>query len=84
MARRCKGSDTRRRWDLFDVYSQEQKATSMSRCTAIPCAIFGRLLLEGLIESPGVHPPEHFGANSALVDRVLAEHEMRGIRYRAS
>jgi len=72
------------RWDLNEAYSQEERATSMSRTTALPCTIMARMLLDGTFSEPGVHPPELLGSNKAIVDRMLGELAKRGITYTAT
>ena len=69
------------RWDLLDRYSEAERASSMSRCTALPCAIVARLLAAGRYAEPGVHPPEHLGPVPGLYEHVLSELEQRGVCY---
>ncbi|MDF1839050.1 MAG: saccharopine dehydrogenase C-terminal domain-containing protein, partial [Planctomycetota bacterium] len=72
------------RWDLYEPYSQAERATSMSRTTALPCTIMARMLVDGTFAEPGVHPPEMLGSNKAIVDRMLRELAERGITYSAT
>ncbi len=72
------------RWDLYEGYSQEERATSMSRTTALPCTIMARMLVDGTFTEPGVHPPELLGGNKTIVDRMLSELSQRGITYTAT
>ena len=65
--------------ELLDHYSQGERATSMSRTTALPCALFARLLAAGTFSRPGVHAPEALGADEALVEHVLAGLRARGV-----
>ena len=74
------GNPTEYRWDLADRYSKEQQATSMSRTTALPCAIAARWLLDGEFAKPGVHAPEVL-ATGGLPERMLQELEKRGVSY---
>jgi saccharopine dehydrogenase-like NADP-dependent oxidoreductase len=69
------------RWDLLDYYDNEKGQSSMSRTTGFPAASIGRMLVDGTIDTPGVHPPESFGANETVVYRLLAELEARGVNY---
>ena len=69
-------------WDLLDRYEESTRTSSMARTTAFPCAIVARLLADGSIGAPGVHPPEDLAAVPGLVERVLAEHGRRGVDYR--
>ncbi len=72
------------RWDLYEAYSQEERATSMSRTTALPCTIMARMLVDGTFTEPGVHPPELLGSNRTIVERMLSELAERGIAYTAT
>ncbi len=75
------GIETRITWDLLDYYDAATGATSMSRTTAFPCAIFARMIARGELQRPGVAPPELLGHDKALVERVLGELMERGVRY---
>lgn len=66
-------------WDMLDVH--DGSATSMARTTAFPAAIVARMMLEGLVKGPGVVPPERLGQDGELFDRLIAEHERRGVHY---
>lgn len=68
-------------FDVLDRYDRESGTTSMARTTAYPCAIVARLLLDGTWARPGVFAPEELAAAPGLVERVLAEHRARGVRY---
>ena len=67
-------------WDLTDVYSREERASSMARTTALPCAIVARWLASGELSAPGVHAPEVL-ATGPWPERMLAELEARGVTY---
>jgi len=41
----------------------------------------GRMIVDGTIDIPGVHPPETFGSNSTVVNRLLAELESRNVKF---
>jgi saccharopine dehydrogenase-like NADP-dependent oxidoreductase len=75
---------TRLQWDMLDRLDPATQATSMSRATAFPCSILAQMILKGEIEARGVNPPELLVSQAGLVDRVLAEHEKRGVHYRFS
>jgi len=76
------GSGRKLVWDLVDRYDSATQTTSMARTSGFPCAIVARLLADGTIAEPGVHPPEHLSSIPGLVQRVLAEHARRGVHYR--
>jgi saccharopine dehydrogenase-like NADP-dependent oxidoreductase len=69
------------RWDLLDYYDNENGQSSMARTTGFPAASIGRMIVDGTINMPGVHPPETFGGNEIVVNRLLAELEARGVSY---
>lgn len=68
-------------YDVLDRYDRESATTSMARTTAFPCAIVGRMLLDGTWDRPGVFAPEELAPAPGLVERVLAEHRSRGVHY---
>ncbi len=68
-------------WDLLDYYDAEKDQSSMARTTGFPAAAMGRMLADGTIHAPGVHPPETFGENEHVVTRLLAELEARDIQF---
>ena len=74
------GAPTRLAWELLDYYSQPERATSMSRTTALPCTQFARMLLDGRWDRPGVVSPEAVGADETLTNDVLSGLADRGIR----
>lgn len=74
------GRRTRVVYELLDTYSRTERATSMSRTTALPCALFARWLASGRWSRPGVVAPEIPGRESALVDDLLAGLAARGVR----
>jgi saccharopine dehydrogenase-like NADP-dependent oxidoreductase len=69
-------------WDLLDAYDPASGLRSMSRTTAFPATIMARLVAGGSFTRPGVHPPETVGAEPGLLDAVLKELEVRGVRCR--
>ena len=68
-------------WDILDYYDAKQDQSSMARTAGFPAASMGRMLVDGSIDLPGVHPPEIFGANDVVVQRLLSELEERNVRY---
>jgi lysine 6-dehydrogenase len=76
------GVRTRVMWDMLDMHDGER--TSMARTTAFPAAIVARMILDGAVKGPGVIPPERLGQSPELFDRLIAEHERRGVHYTCS
>ncbi len=74
------GNRIRYTWDLYDQYDPGQRITSMSRTTAFPCALVARLLADKRYNEPGVHPPEHLGADAELFDYVLEGMTSRAVQ----
>lgn len=75
------GQRTRYTWDLLEYYDHHMQATSMSRTTAFPCTIMARMVARGEYRRPGVITPELVGQEPGIVERMLQEHEKRGVRY---
>jgi lysine 6-dehydrogenase len=69
------------RWDLLDYYDSGKDQSSMARTTGFPSAAIGRMIADGTIDSPGVHPPEFFGGMNEIVDRLLSDLESRNVRF---
>ncbi len=72
------------RWDLLDYYDSGKDQSSMARTTGFPSAAIGRMIADGTIDSPGVHPPEFFGGMNEIVDRLLSDLESRNVRFNRS
>ncbi len=73
--------DMRVRWDLLDHRDATAGHSSMARTTAFPATAMARMILDGTLSQPGVHPPEALAGEDAAVQRLLAELEVRGIAY---
>lgn len=73
------GKSVRHQWDLLDYFNKG--ATSMSRTTALPCAIIARMIANDEITMRGVITPELLGPQTGLVDHVLHELGQRDIAY---
>lgn len=69
-------------WDLLDYYDAEKDQSSMARTTGFPAAAMGRMLADGTIRTPGVHPPETFGGNELVVQRILSDLQERGVQFK--
>lgn len=65
---------------LFDEHDAATGHSSMARTTGYPCALVARMILEGRICEPGVHPPEMLGRDEALVGDLLRRLATRGVR----
>jgi len=69
------------RWDLLDYYDAAAGQSSMARTTGFPAASIGRMIADGTIDRPGVHPPETFGDAEEIVLRLMSELESRDVRF---
>lgn len=74
------GATVRHIHHLFDQNDEATGHSSMARTTGYPCAIVARMILEGRIKEPGVHPPEALGRDEGLVRDLLRRLETRGVR----
>ena len=75
------GVPTRLTWDLYDRLDPGTGFSSMARTTAFPCTIMARMMLDGSIDDPGVHPPEDFAGRSEVLENLLAGLKLRGVEY---
>lgn len=67
-------------YDLYDEYDHETHTSSMSRTTAFPATIVGRMLVRGELKEPGVFPPEKLSPQPGFFDHVLAQLKARNVR----
>lgn len=66
-------------FDLFDAYDPTTKTSSMARTTAFPATIVGRMIAEGRIHEPGVHPPESIARIPGVFEAVVESLKSRGV-----
>jgi saccharopine dehydrogenase-like NADP-dependent oxidoreductase len=66
-------------YDLYDEYEPTTGMTSMARTTGFPCVIVARMLAEGSLNMPGVHPPEVLGMQQGMLSKIIAEMAARGV-----
>lgn len=71
-------------WDLLDRYEPATNLRSMSRTTAFPATITARMVADGVFRCPGVHAPEVLGAQLGMLERMLCELEIRGVRCKSN
>ena len=67
------------RYDMLDRFCETTKTTSMARTTGFPCAIMGRLIMEGKYNRKGVVPPEFIGQNHETFHVLMDELGKRGV-----
>jgi saccharopine dehydrogenase-like NADP-dependent oxidoreductase len=78
------GKRKRITWDLLDKTNPKTRETSMARTTGFPATAMARYMLAGKLNRPGVHPPEAFGRDRAVIDHLMAEQKERGVVYKES
>ena len=75
--------DGRRLQYQFSLYDEKDMKTfypSMSRTTGFPCVIVGKLIAEGILNNPGVNPPEMVGKNGKAVEIFINELKKRNVK----
>ena len=75
------GVPTRVQWDLYDEYDPTTGFLSMARTTAFPATIMARAIESGMVERPGVHPPEVLADVPGLLEHLFAGLAVRGVEY---
>ena len=75
------GKKKRITWDLLDKTNPKTRETSMARTTGFPATSMARYLLAGKLDKPGVHPPEAFGRDQAVISHLMSEQRERGVVY---
>ncbi|MGC4113304.1 MAG: saccharopine dehydrogenase C-terminal domain-containing protein [Myxococcales bacterium] len=68
-------------WDLLDKTNPKTRETSMARTTGFPATSMARYLMAGKLNKPGVHPPEVFGRDQAVINHLMTEQRERGVVY---
>ena len=66
-------------YSLYDEKDMKTLFPSMSRTTGFTCVITRRLIAEGILNMPGVNPPEAIGKNHNSVERFIEEMKMRNV-----
>ncbi len=73
------GRQVRLHMDLVDHFDAENGLLSMARTTGFTATAAARLILDGLFDRPGVHPPEALGFENDLCRLLLEMLGRRGI-----
>ena len=73
------GSKRLLRYDMLDRFCETSKTTSMARTTGFPCAIMGRLIMEGKFNRKGIVPPEFIGQDHETFRVLMDELSKRGV-----
>ena len=65
------GEKVKHVYDLFDVFDDETKTTSMARTTGYTCTAAVNLLAEGLFAEKGISPPEYIALSDDNFQFIL-------------
>ncbi len=76
---RSRGQRRRFTFDMVDRADLARGVLSMGRTTGYTGSILAGMLADGLIESPGMVPPERLGADLDLFGHIWEEYARRGI-----
>ena len=76
------GRKKRYTYDLYDEYHQESDTLSMARTTGYTATGAAGLILEGLLTTKGVIPPEGTAMKEAGFKYLMDHLEQRGVHYR--
>ena len=76
------GQKKRHTFDLFDRTDKATGTSSMARTTGYTCTAMARLVAGGHFQTVGISPPEKVGCLKDCYDRIMADLEARGVRYK--
>jgi saccharopine dehydrogenase-like NADP-dependent oxidoreductase len=74
-------ADQAYRYDLYDVYDPRTGTTSMARTTGYTCTGVAGLLLNGMLDQPGVIPPEKVAVREENFNFLMNHLNHRGVEY---
>ncbi|MGW8315174.1 MAG: saccharopine dehydrogenase C-terminal domain-containing protein [Bacteroidales bacterium] len=69
-------------YDLYDTYDPGTDTTSMARTTGYTCTGVARMILRGMVDGPGVVPPEKVAEKEENYRFLLDHLSERGIEYK--
>ncbi len=76
-----KGKRKKYIYDLFDVFDDETKISSMARTTGHTCTAAARLVLNGDYDRKGISPPEFIGAKKKCFDKIIEHLRRRKVTF---
>jgi saccharopine dehydrogenase-like NADP-dependent oxidoreductase len=76
------GTRIRYEYNLYDEYDPETDTFSMARTTGYSCTGVVGLILNGMLKSPGMNPPEEAAITEENFKTLLSHLRDRGIDYR--
>ncbi len=68
-------------YDLYDAYDPSTGTTSMARTTGYACTGVARMMLEGMVDGPGVIPPERVAVKEENFRFLMNHLAERGVKY---
>jgi len=71
-------------YDLYDVYDEATRLSSMSRTTGYTCTASLQLIMNGLFTKKGVFPPELVAGGEGCFHYVMEYLRDRGVVYKVS
>jgi lysine 6-dehydrogenase len=78
------GAETVYQYDLYDTYDPDSDTTSMARTTGYTCTGAARMILQGMVDGPGVIPPERVAEKEENFRFLLRHLSEKGIHYQVS
>lgn len=75
------GANIRYTYDLYDEYDSGTDTTSMARTTGYTCTACAHLILNGMLGSPGMIPPEGTALSEENFDFLMQYLRERGVQY---
>lgn len=76
------GLKAKYQYHLYDTYDPGTDTTSMARTTGYTCTGVARMILRGMVDGPGVVPPEKVAVKEENFRFLLHHLEERGVNYR--
>ncbi len=73
--------ETTWKYHLYDTYDPVTDTSSMARTTGYACSGAARLILAGMLDEPGVVPPEKAGVTEENFRFILQHLSDRGVQY---
>jgi saccharopine dehydrogenase-like NADP-dependent oxidoreductase len=75
------GQQVQYRYNLFDVYDDATKTSSMERTTGYTATAAVNMVLSGLYNRTGISPPEFIGKEEQAFQYILQYLNKRGVKY---
>lgn len=76
------GKSVTHRYDLLDHRDPETGLSSMARTTGFTCAAAARMVVAGMYDQTGIHPPEYVGRARKCYDFILRHLKGHGVEWK--